>query len=308
MVDLLAAETVATVELFTMGYWLTLLTALVSAVGMFVGLACAVNGRRSVRFRPIWIAAAAVSIGGVGVWLASTVSLLGVSVPGTVLRYDISELTLSLVFAIAAVFAGLLLAGREFDVKRMGNAAGTIGVGFGIMLWLQLSSAAIQGSVSITVWLYVIAVVIAVLASSLCVWLFQRFRFPAARVGSIVMFAAGVAVFYFTGIASLEFRPDPEGQPAQGMELFGYAFPMLVIGLLSLAVPITAVLVAPERRDEQPAPARKNPENSATTPDDGSAGGSSGDGTGPDDPGRELRPSAAAALAQRARPLPEPAR
>ncbi|MFI5714207.1 hypothetical protein [Nocardia sp. NPDC051750] len=298
MAELLAAETVATVDLFTMGYWLTLLTALFSAVGMFVGLACAINGRRSIRFRPIWIAASAASIGGVGVWLASTVSLLGVSIPGTVLRYDISDLTLSLVFAVSAVFVGLLLAGREFDVKRMATAAVALGVGFGIMLWLQLTSVDVQGSVSVTVWLYLAALAIAVVASSLCVFLFQRFRFPAARVGSILMFAAGVAAFYFTGITSLEFRPDTEAQPAEGMELFGYAFPMLVIGLLALAVPITAVLVAPERRDEQPAPKR------SAAPDDGPAGGNSNGAPA----GEAPRPSATAALAQRARPLPEPAR
>ncbi|MEU1984113.1 MHYT domain-containing protein [Nocardia sp. NPDC019395] len=301
MAEVLAAETVATVDLFTMGYWLTLLTALVSAVGMFVGLACAINGRRSVRFRPIWVAASAVSIGGVGVWLASTVSLLGVSIPGTLLRYDVSDLTLSLVFAVLAVFVGLLLAGREFDLKRMASAAAALGVGFGIMLWLQLSSADIQGSISVTWWLYLVAVAIGVVASSLCVWLFQRFRFPAARLGSIVMFAAGVAAFYFTGISSLEFQPDTGAQPAEGMELFGYAFPMLVIGLLALAVPITAVLVAPERRDEQPAPRERTTPPSA--PDGGPAGGNSG-GAGL---GETPRPSATAALAQRARPLPEPA-
>ncbi|MGI5222966.1 MHYT domain-containing protein [Nocardia sp. CA-290969] len=303
MADLLAAETVATVELFTMGYWLTLLTAVVSAVGMFVGLACAINGRRSVRFRPVWIAAAAVSIGGVGVWLASTVSLLGVSIPGTILRYDVSELTLSLVFAVAAVFLGLLLAGREFDVRRMATAAAAIGVGFGIMLWLQLASIDVQGSVSVTIWLYLVALAFAVVASSLCVWLFQRFRFPAARVGSILMFAAGVAVFYFCGISSLEFRIDPEATPAEGMELFGYAFPMLVIGLLALAVPITAVLVAPERRDEQPAP--RKPVRSAVPGNDDPA---DGDSTGPGAADRKTRPSATAALAQRSQPLPEPAR
>ncbi|WP_280398190.1 MHYT domain-containing protein [Nocardia carnea] len=304
MADLLAAETVATVELFTMGYWLTLLTALVSAVGMFVGLACAINGRRSVRFRPIWIAAAAVAIGGVGVWLASTVSLLGVSIPGTILRYDVSDLTLSMVFAVAAVFLGLMLAGREFDVRRMATAAAAIGVGFGIMLWLQLTSIDIQGSVSVTIWLYLVALAFAVVASSLCVWLFQRFRFPAARVGSILMFAAGVAVFYFSGISSLEFRIDPEATPAEGMELFGYAFPMLVIGLLALAVPITAVLVAPERRDELPAP--KNPVT-PTGPRSGdpSDGGPAGPGTAAE---HKTRPSATTALAQRAQPLPEPAR
>lgn len=301
MVEVLAAETVETVDLFTMGYWLTLLTFGVSAVGMFVGLACAVNGRRSVRFRPVWIAAAAVSIGGIGVWLASTVSLLGISIPGHILRYDVSDLTLSLVFAVAAVFLGLLLAGREFQVKRMANAAAALGVGFGIMLWLQLTSVDIQGSVSVTPLLFVIAIVVAVTASSLCVFLFQRFRFPAARIGSITMFGAGVAVFYFTGIAALEFRFDPDAEPAQGMELFGYAFPMFVIGLLSLAVPITAVLVAPERPDETPR-AKKTVD---AADNDSPAGGTSATG----EPGpAATRPNAAAALAQRAQPLPEPAR
>ncbi|WP_328388394.1 MHYT domain-containing protein [Nocardia sp. NBC_00416] len=304
MAEVLAAETVATVDLFTMGYWLTLLTFGVSAVGMFVGLACAVNGRRSVRFRPIWVAAAAVAIGGIGVWLASTVALLGISIPGRILRYDISKLTLSLVFAVAAVFLGLLLAGREFQLKRMVNAAAALGVGFGIMLWLQLTSVDIQGSVTVAPLLFVIAIVVAVTASSLCVFLFQRFRFPAARVGSIAMFGAGVAVFYFIGISSLEFRVDPDAEPAQGMELFGYAFPMFVIGLLALAVPITAVLVAPDRRDD-PVPSNKTAGSRAS-------GFSSGDRVGSDSeisaPDERLRPTAAAALAQRAQPLPEPAR
>ncbi|MFQ6229899.1 MHYT domain-containing protein [Nocardia sp. NPDC002869] len=303
MVEVLAAETVETADLFTMGYWLTLLTVGVSAVGMFVGLACAVNGRRSVRFRPVWVAAAAVSIGGIGVWLASTVSLLGISIPGRILRYDISDLTLSLVFAVAAVFLGLLLAGREFEVKRMVNAAAGLGLGFGIMLWLQLASIDIQGSVSVHIGLFVVAIVVVVTASSLCVFLFQRLRFPAARAGSIAMFGAGVAAIYFTGVAALEFRFDSDAEPAQGMELFGYAFPMFVIGLLALAVPITAVLVAPERPDDTPR---------ATKPGTAETGGPAG-GNGSASPADEqirpaARPNAAAALAQRAQPLPEPAR
>lgn len=303
MVEVLAAETVETADLFTMGYWLTLLTFGVSAVGMFVGLACAVNGRRSVRFRPVWVAAAAVSIGGIGVWLASTVSLLGVSIPGRILRYDISDLTLSLVFAVAAVFVGLLLAGREFEIKRMVNAAAGLGLGFGIMLWLQLASIDIQGSVSVNIGLFVIAIVVVVTASSLCVFLFQRFRFPAARVGSIAMFGAGVAAVYFTGVAALEFRFDPDAEPAQGMELFGYAFPMFVLGLLALAVPITAVLVAPERPDDTPRAAKPGAAETG-----GPAGGIGAAAPADEQIRSAARPNAAAALAQRAQPLPEPAR
>ncbi|MCX0270993.1 hypothetical protein NLM24_09805 [Nocardia zapadnayensis] len=303
MVEVLAAETVETADLFTMGYWLTLLTFGVSAVGMFVGLACAVNGRRSVRFRPVWVAAAAVSIGGIGVWLASTVSLLGISIPGRILRYDISDLTLSLVFAVAAVFLGLLLAGREFEVKRMVNAAAGLGLGFGIMLWLQLTSIDIQGSVSVNIGLFVVAIVVVVTASSLCVFLFQRFRFPAARVGSIAMFGAGVAAVYFTGVAALEFRFDSDAEPAQGMELFGYAFPMFVLGLLALAVPITAVLVAPERPDDTPRAPKPG-----TSETGGPAGGNGSAAPADDQIRPAARPNAAAALAQRAQPLPEPAR
>lgn len=301
MVELRAAETVAAIELFTMGYWLILLTATVSAVGMFVGLACAINGRRSIRFRPVWIAAAAVAIGGVGVWLASTVSLLGVSIPGAVLRYDISGLTVSLMFAIGAVFFGLMIAGREFQVRRMAAATGALGVGFAIMLWLQLTSIDVQGSVSVTFWLFLVAVVIAVGASALCLWLFQRFRFPTARMGSIALFAVGVAAVHYTGIAGLEFRLDATAEPAQGMELFGYAFPMFVIGLLALAVPITAVLVAPDRSEERPVPARK-----AGLGSKGAGGGPGPGGSGGSDR-PEPRPNAATALAQRAQPLPEPA-
>ncbi|WP_433491062.1 MHYT domain-containing protein [Nocardia grenadensis] len=303
MVEVLAAGTVETADLFTMGYWLTLLTFGVSAVGMFVGLACAVNGRRSVRFRPVWVAAAAVSIGGIGVWLASTVSLLGISIPGRVLRYDISDLTLSLVFAVAAVFLGLLLAGREFELKRMVNAAAGLGLGFGIMLWLQITSIDIQGSVSVNIGFFVVAIVVVVTASSLCVFLFQRFRFPAARVGSIAIFGAGVAAVYFTGVASLEFRFDPDAEPAQGMELFGYAFPMFVLGLLALAVPITAVLVAPERPDDTP----RGPKPGAGETG-GPAGGAGGAAPTDEQSRPAARPNAAAALAQRAQPLPEPAR
>ena len=296
--EVIAASATADTDLFTMGYWLIALTVSISVVGMFVGLACAVNGRRSVRFRPIWVAAAAVSIGGVGIWLASTVSLLGVSIPGRTIRYDGSQLTVSLLFAVAAVFVCLLIAGREFQPKRMAVAAVSLSVGTGVMLWLQLTSVDIEGSVQLTYWLFLLATLLAVAAAALCLWLFQRFRFPAARVGSVLLFAAGVAAFSFTGVSGLEFRLQPNASAPEGTELFGYVFPMFVLGLLALSVPITAVLVAPERPTEAAVPEQQ--------PDAGTGHGPGGGAGVPGAAGGRL--SAAAALAQRSQPLPGPAR
>src|SRR5690606_17091157 len=144
---LLAAGADADMEWFAMGYWLIGLSLGVSALGALVGLACVVHGRRSARFRPVWLGAAAISIGGVGIWLATAVPLLGVAVPGSVLRYDAATLGVSLAVIVIAVFAGLVIVGRELRLPRLLTGGLVMGLGGGLMQYLQLSSVDVQGSV-----------------------------------------------------------------------------------------------------------------------------------------------------------------
>lgn len=252
----LTAASEVSVELFTMGYWLPGLTFGISVVGMAVGLACGANARRSIRFRPVWVAAAAVSIGGVGIWLAGVVSLLGLSLPGwDELRYDSGKLVTSGWIAVLAVFVAMMIAGREFRLRRMVGGAAAFGVCLAVMLYQVLGSVDFAGSVEVNPWLFVLATIVGTLTSSLCLWLFQVYRFPLARIGSIMAFGLGVAACYHLGVASLDFIADGSPGSPHGQELFGFAFPAFVVGLLSLAVPITAVLVAPDRRDVEMAAA-----------------------------------------------------
>ncbi|WP_370010696.1 hypothetical protein [Nocardia cyriacigeorgica] len=246
---LLAAEANADMEWFAMGYWLIGLSLGVSALGALVGLACVVHGRRSARFRPVWLAAAAISIGGVGIWLATAVPLLGVAVPGTVLRYDAATLGVSLAVIVIAVFGGLVIVGRELRLPRLVTGGLVMGLGAGLMQYLQLSSVDVQGSVELTVWLLVVSTVIAVIVATGCPWVFQSMQVLAARIGTIVLFAAGVAGVYYTGVAALGFSLDDAAESPGGMQLFDFVFPMFVLGSLALALPITAVLVAPDRRE-----------------------------------------------------------
>ncbi|WP_280233483.1 MHYT domain-containing protein [Nocardia cyriacigeorgica] len=246
---LFAADATAEVDRFAMGFWLIGLSLGVSALGALVGLACVVHGRRSARFRPVWLAAAAVSIGGVGIWLATAVLLLGVAVPGTVLRYDAATLGVSVAVAVIAVFAGLVIAGRELRLPRLLTGGLVMGLGAGLMLYLELAAADVQGSVELTIWLLAVAAVIAVVVAGACLWLFQSRQVLAARVGTIVLFALGVAGMYHTGVAALRFSVDDAAEAPGGMQLFDFVFPMFVLGSLALALPITAVLVAPDRRE-----------------------------------------------------------
>lgn len=255
----LTAASEMSVELFAMGYWLAGLTFGVSVVGMAVGLACGVNARRSIRFRSVWVAAAAVAIGGAGIWLASVVSLLGLSLPdGDALRYDSGKLITSGGMAVLAVFVAMMIAGREFRPRRMIGGAVAFGVCLAVMLYEVLDSVDFHGTVEVNPWLFALATVVGTLASSLCLWLFQVYRFPLARVGSVLVFGLGVIACYHLGVASLEFIADGSPDSPHGQELFGFAFPAFVVGLLSLAVPITAVLVAPDRRDTDMAAAAEN--------------------------------------------------
>ncbi|WP_174361916.1 hypothetical protein [Nocardia brevicatena] len=286
----LTAASEVSVELFTMGYWLPGLAFGVSVVGMAVGLSCGVNARRSIRFRPVWVAAAAVAIGGVGIWLAGVVSLLGLSLPGRdALRYDSGKLITSGWVAVLAVFVAVMIAGREFRLPRMIGGAAAFGVCMAVMLYQMLDSVDFHGSVEVSLWLFALATVVGTFAFSLCLWLFQVFRFPLARIGTILAFGLGVAAFYHLGVASLDFIVDGSPDSPHGQELFGFAFPAFVVGLLSLAGPITAVLVAPDRRDAEMAAAtaavvkrakkksraKKDPEakDDADTGDSGQSGG-----------------------------------
>src|SRR5688572_20518104 len=77
---------------FAMGSWLPFFAYVVSVVGSVVGLACTLQARRAGdedRPRLGWLVLAAVSIGGVGIWLMHFIAMLGFDTPGSPVRYDI---------------------------------------------------------------------------------------------------------------------------------------------------------------------------------------------------------------------------
>ncbi len=110
---------------FALGYWVLGLALGVSASGALIGLACIRQSTLSVtaRFRLVWQAAAAVSIGSVGIWLAMYVTMLGVGVPKGALSYDLPRTAAAALLAGASIMAGLLAAGKTLHPVRLAGVA-----------------------------------------------------------------------------------------------------------------------------------------------------------------------------------------
>ncbi|MFE7797236.1 MHYT domain-containing protein [Nocardia sp. NPDC057440] len=237
------------VDQFSMGYWIAALSLGISVVGAVVGVACILHGSRSIRFRLVWLASAAVSVGGVGIWLATSVVLLGVHVPGSDVRFDAGSLITSMVVAFAAVFAALVIIGRTLHLPRLIAGGVVMGLGTGLSLYLGIGSIQVQGSVEISPALAAVSMTVAIITATATLWSVQAFQFPMARAATTVLFGIGVAGMYYAGIGAIELTIDPTAKAPTGLPLFDFVFPMFVIGSLALTVPITAVLVAPDRRD-----------------------------------------------------------
>lgn len=241
-----------------MGYWVLGLSVIVSAAGALVGFTCIKESTKSVtaKFRTVWLAAAAVSIGGIGTWLAVFVSMLGLRGPGgATFRYDVPRMLGAAVLAVLAVFAGLVFLGRTLQVPRLLGCALAMGGGLGLMLYVGMDAVQARGSVE-TQWLPAlgsIAVLIGIATATL--W-FVLHRWPAsAMVGAALVFGLATIGAHYLWLSGLDVRIDQRGAVPDGEDLFTFLVPMFVIGMLSLAIPITAVLVAPDRRTAGPAPA-----------------------------------------------------
>ncbi|QIS14064.1 MHYT domain-containing protein [Nocardia arthritidis] len=248
---------------FAMGRWLLLLAYVVSVAGSFTGLACT---RRAVAagdgpHRTRWLLIAAISIGGVGIWLMHFIAMLGFTVPGVALRYDLWWTAGSAALSISAVFIGLLVLGPTVRAGRLLIGGLITGLAVNLMHYTGMRAIRFQGRIHYDTRLVALSVLIAVVAATAAL-LFTLIleSTPLRLIGGAVMGVAVVGMHY-TGMAAVRVEVDPALPAPVGMAVFSFLFPVFVLGLLGLAVPITALLTttpaAPSARPRSTAPSRR---------------------------------------------------
>jgi NO-binding membrane sensor protein with MHYT domain len=238
------------VEHFTMGSWLLFFAYVTSVVGSAVGLACTLQARsaQGARSRLGWLLLAAVSIGGVGIWLMHFIAMLGFATPGMPVRYSIGPTVLSAVLSVGAVFLGLVVFGVRptFSLWRLGLAGLITGLAVNLMHYTGMWAVNVKGSIGYDSLLVALSVVIAVVAATAALLFTSVVNRLGMRLLAALVMGVAVTGMHYTGMAAIRVRLDHAAPDPAGVEVFSFLFPVFVIAVVALAVPITAVLTADE--------------------------------------------------------------
>jgi NO-binding membrane sensor protein with MHYT domain len=133
------------------------------------------------------------------------------------------------------------------EISRLAAAAVILGVGLAGMHVAIVSSLVIQGSVSFDPILTGAAAVIGLVIGAAIMWSISILDSRALRLVAALVVAAALVAMHYTGVFGLSVTVDPEAPRPDGLEVFSILFPVFVLGMLVVTIPITALLMAPDR-------------------------------------------------------------
>jgi NO-binding membrane sensor protein with MHYT domain len=242
-------HTTHAIEHFSLGPSIPILAYTVAVVGSLVGLACtrqaSLATEDGARWR--WLAYASISIGGVAIWMMHFIAMLGMAIPGSLVRYDVGWTVASAALSIGATFLALLIVGPSVRPVQLAVGGLVMGLAVNVMHYAGMNAVRIQGDVDYDVWLVLASILIAVTAATVALWFTLVLQSLRMRfLGAIVMGVAVVGMHY-TGMAAMSVDVVSGAPAPAGLQVFTFLFPVFVFGLLALIGPIVAVMMAPER-------------------------------------------------------------
>jgi NO-binding membrane sensor protein with MHYT domain len=222
------------------------LAYLTSCLGCFLGLQCTARARAMQGAqRARWLLLAAVSIGVTGIWVMHFIAMLGFTIPGQTITYNVPTTILSMVIAVAVVGVGLLIVGFGGDGPGPLLLGGTIiGIGVASMHYMGMWAMRMPDTMSYNTGLLAASVLIAIVAGTAALW-------AALRLGSlwhtlVASLIMGVAVsgMHYTGMAAMRVQAAPGGGMASmggGASASAFLLP-LILGIIILTFLVTAIV------------------------------------------------------------------
>ncbi|HEY5835581.1 MHYT domain-containing protein [Streptomyces sp.] len=225
-----------------------LLAYAVSVLGCVLGLRCTARGQWSAgRARALWLLAGAAAIGGTGIWVMHFIAMLGFSVTGTQVRYDIPRTLLSLLVAIVIVAIGLFIVGfRGTGTVPLLQGGTVTGLGVAAMHYMGMAAIGLNGHIHYAAGTVVLSVVIAVGASTAALWAAMRVHRAWATVGAAMVMGVAVCSMHYTGMAAVHVTTGGHGT-VPGTAATAFLVPMMTAILLLTFVLLGAVLLDPPR-------------------------------------------------------------
>ncbi|WP_216645515.1 MHYT domain-containing protein [Isoptericola halotolerans] len=241
---------------FTYGMLTPLVGYIASFIGCLTGLSATSRARAatSAGAKSAWLLVGAVAIGGTGVWVMHFIAMLGFSVEGMPINYDVPLTIASALLAMAVVAAGLFLVGFLGD-KLLYLLIGGLFVGLGVasMHYLGMAAMEMSGEIHYDPVLVGVSLVIAVVAGTAALWLCVHVKgWLLASVAALVM-AAAVAGMHYTGMAAMHMS-GAAGTPPGGTSALELLGPLIAGIFLTTVAMVFVVLMWPtedEMRERQ---------------------------------------------------------
>jgi NO-binding membrane sensor protein with MHYT domain len=240
------------VDQFTFGVVTPILSYTLSVLGSLLGLVCTARARTiDPARRGRWLVLAAWSIGGTGIWVMHFMAMLGFTVPGATIRYDLATTIASWLTAIVVVAIGLFIVGfgRPTPIKII--LAGTI-TGFGVaaMHYTGMAAMHMDATVHYNQRLVIASIVIAVVASTVALWFTVTVKGRGQLLIAALVMGVAVNGMHFTGMYAMSVTPLATSREVSGFLPILFVVPIAVFVIMVVVVLLTALISRTDAGEE----------------------------------------------------------
>ncbi len=229
-----------TYNLFLVG-----LSFLVSIFGSYTGILLVKAGKTSTEYKNMWIALAALALGGGAIWTMHFIGMLAYAM-GMPVSYDGLITVASLAIAVIVVWLGLYFVSTRQTILRLLIAGFITGIGVASMHYSGMYAIKMPGEMTYDPTLFSISIVIAVVAATAALWLALNLEGTMQMLGAAVIMGIAVCGMHYTGMFAMQMiNMDHSVVQVDGIKpltlgLFIFCFTMLLL-VLCLIVAMTQI-------------------------------------------------------------------
>jgi NO-binding membrane sensor protein with MHYT domain len=226
-----------------LGTWTPIIAYLVSCCGAALGLLCTERARiLTGASRSGWLVLGAISIGGTGIWVMHFTAMLGMTMTGTAVGYNLPITLLSMLVAVVAVGIGLFVVNNGRGSVRSLLVGGLCtGVGVAGMHYVGIAALQVQGHKQFNVAIVGLSVVVGVVAATAALWATATVRGSRAIVAAALVMGLAVTGMHYTGMAALSVQLDPT-KPIQAGISASVLIPLVIMAVAVVSVMTVFIL------------------------------------------------------------------
>ncbi|MGO9781494.1 MAG: MHYT domain-containing protein [Streptosporangiaceae bacterium] len=244
---------------FSYGLLNPVLGYLMSCLGAFIGLRCVTRSRAYQGLhRSLWLLLAAVALGAAGIWAMHFIAMLGFTIPGQTILYNVPLTILSMLVSVAVVAIGLFIVGFSRNQGTVPLVAGGVIVGLGVasMHYLGMDAIVMPDMMKYSIPLVALSVVIAIVAGTAALWAALRVRGIWPTVAASLIMGVAVTGMHYTGMAAMHLYATTggiygagQGVVTSGEGAGGFVLPLVLgIGIFSFLA-LIVIMLAPSEEE-----------------------------------------------------------